>query len=88
LAVVLKRLVTDRYISNIGHCLLLLTRPPGKKWSWIRHYFLPAQAFLLYRYGPEAAAQPWWTRMKRSIHLLWHAHLLVRQMLVVLARRA
>jgi hypothetical protein len=67
----LQRLVTTQPIPELGHFLIWLTRPAGKKWSWLRRTFFPSKTFLGYRYGTAAARAPLVTRCRRFIGLVW-----------------
>ncbi|MCS6293213.1 MAG: nucleotidyltransferase family protein [Nitrospira sp.] len=67
----LQRLVTHQPIPELGHFLIWLTRPSGKKWPWLRRTFLPSKTFLGYRYGAAAARAPLVTRCRRFICLVW-----------------
>jgi hypothetical protein len=73
LAVLLQRLVREEPVADLGHFLLLITRPRGKKWRWLRQYFLPPAAFLKYRYGERGEARPIWTRLHRAVCLAAYA---------------
>ena len=67
----LQRLVTNQPIPELGHFLLWLTRPAGKKWSWLRRTVIPSKTFLGYRYGAAATRAPLVTRCRRLIGLVW-----------------
>lgn len=67
----LQRLVTNQPIPELGHVLLWLTRPTGKKWPWLRRTLFPSKTFLGYRYGAAAARAPLVTRCRRVIGLGW-----------------
>jgi hypothetical protein len=85
---VLQKLVTDKYVSDVGHALLFITQPNGKRWRWLQSYFCPTPAFLTYRYGDQPGARPWWIRLKRAAHLTWQAQVLFWQVVYLLVRRA
>ncbi len=67
----LQRLVTNQPIPELGHFLIWLTRPAGKKWSWLCRTFIPSKIFLGYRYGAAATRAPLVTRCRRLIGLVW-----------------
>ena len=67
----LQRLVTNQPIPELGHFLIWLTRPAGKKWSWLCRTFIPSKTFLGYRYGAVATRAPLVTRCRRFIGLGW-----------------
>lgn len=67
----LQRLVTTQPIPELGHFLIWLTRPAGKKWSWLRRTVIPSKMFLEYRYGAAATRAPLVTRCRRLIGLVW-----------------
>lgn len=67
----LQRLVTNQSIPELGHFLIWLTRPAGKKWSWLCRTFIPSKTFLGYRYGAVATRAPLVTRSRRFIGLGW-----------------
>jgi len=73
LAFLLRRLVREQPVADLGHFLLLITRPRGRKWRWLRQYFLPSPAFLKYRYGERGAAHPIRTRLLRALDLATQA---------------
>ena len=87
LAFVLRKLVTDAPVNNIGHFLLFLTRPNDKKWRWLRQYFFPSVAFLNYRYGERGAARPIQTRLRRAVSLAAQALRLSAQVAFLLITR-
>jgi hypothetical protein len=61
----LRKLVTNKPLPELGHLLLFLTHRPGKKLAWLGHTLCPSQAFLSYRYGQAGYAKPWRTRLLR-----------------------
>lgn len=69
----LQRLVTNQPMPELGHFLIWLTRPPGKKWSSLCRTFFPSRTFLGYRYGATAARAPLVTRCRcrRLVGLVW-----------------
>lgn len=88
LAWLLRKLVTDRPVEGLGHLLLFLTRPPGKKWPWLRGTFWPSPAFLVSRYGKREASQPGLTRITRALHLLRDAAALLGRIMAHTIRRS
>ena len=84
LAFLLRQLVREQPIEGMGHFLLLITRPRGKKWRWLRQYFLPSTAFLKYRYGERGAAQPVRTQLLRAGWLMTQASVLTAKIVVQL----
>jgi hypothetical protein len=81
LAWLLRRLVGTQPIEGLGHLLLFLTRPPGRKRAWLRRTFWPSPEFLVSRYGDLAKSQPVMLRVKRAIHLFRQAGLLIGRIL-------
>ncbi len=73
LASLLRRLVREEPIPDIGHFLLLMSRPRGTKWRWLRQAFFPSPAFLQYRYGSHGHMRPLRTRITRAFCLLAQA---------------
>ena len=76
----LQRLVTDQPIPELGHLLIWLTRPTGKKWPWLYQTFFPSKTFLGYRYGAAATRAPLVTRCRRLIGLVWAMLILATRM--------
>ncbi len=73
LAFLLRRLVREQPVEDMGHFLLLITRPRGKKWRWLRKTFYPSTEFLKYRYGLRGQSHPLWTRITRAFYLIVRA---------------
>jgi hypothetical protein len=73
LAFLLRRLVREQPVADLGHFLLLITRPRGKKWRWLRQAFYPSPEFLQYRYGSRGQTRPLRTRITRAFHLIAQA---------------
>jgi|GEM_PF-1425509 len=86
LAFVLRRLVGEHPIADIGHVLLLLTRPRGKKWRWLLKTVCPSPAFLQYRYGSDGQNRPARTRLLRLADLFSQAVRLAGRILARLIR--
>jgi len=80
----LRKLVTDRPVAELGHLLLFLTRPgPAQKVRWLSGAVFPPPAFLTYRYGERWNAHPLATRLCRPFALTSQA---VRLSLRILGR--
>jgi putative nucleotidyltransferase-like protein len=77
-----RRLVATRPIPELGHFLLWITRPPGRRLAWLRRTILPPSLFLTYRYGSEGMGRPWHTRIARCWHLAKAASLLLTRILI------
>ena len=82
----LRKLVTDTPVPELGHLLLLLTRPGVAKLAWLRERLVPSDAFLGYRYGERHRAHPWRTRVVRGVMLSLRAQRLLARVVVRLAR--
>ncbi len=67
---------------DIGHFLLLMTRPGGQKLRWLWRYLFPSRNFLRYRYGERGAAQPILTRLLRAGWLMTQASVLAAKIVV------
>lgn len=80
----LRKAVTDKPITNLGHLLLLLTRPAGTRWPWLKRTFFPSPAFLGYRYGSVSQRHPIRTRLMRILSLGFQACLLAGRLGVML----
>ena len=65
LAWLLRKLVTTEPLPEVGHLLLFLTRPRGRKLAWLGQTLCPSSAFLSYRYGRRGYTMPWKTRLLR-----------------------
>jgi hypothetical protein len=78
----LRKLVTDKPLPDIGHFLLLMTRPGGQKLRWLWRYVFPSRNFLRYRYGERGAVQPILTRLLRAGRLMIQASLLAARIVV------
>ena len=81
------RVVTDKPLAELGHLLLLITRPRSKKWRWLRDVFLPSPAFLKYRYGEPGVAHPVRTRLRRGVSLVVRAQVLLARVAARLVTR-
>jgi hypothetical protein len=85
-----RRLVTTQPIPELGHFLLWITQPPGRRLAWLRRTLFPSSRFLAYRYGDESLTRPGHTTITRWWQLARAANLLIARMLVrlVCGRRA
>lgn len=81
LAFLLRRLVREQPVEDMGHFLLLITRPRRKKWRWLREAFSPSTEFLKYRYGLRGQTHPSWTRITRAFYLIARAQSLSAKIL-------
>ena len=72
----LQRLVTETRIDRVGFFLLFITQPGFQKLRWLKTSVFPPMAFLKYRYGSRAEANPFLLRVLRPWYLLFHAFLL------------
>jgi hypothetical protein len=77
-----RRLVTTRPIPELGHFLLWITQPPGRRLVWLRRTLFPSSRFLAYRYGGESVTRPRHTKITRWWQLARAANLLIARMLV------
>jgi len=78
----LRRLVTTRPLPELGHFLLWITQPPGRKIAWLRCTLFPSSLFLTYRYGNESVTRPWHTKIIRWWELAKAGNLLIARMLI------
>jgi hypothetical protein len=79
---IFRRLVTTRPIPELGHFLLWITQPPGRRLAWLHRTLLPPSFFLTYRYGNESMARPWNTRIIRWWQLATAGSLLLIRILI------
>ncbi|HSL02304.1 MAG TPA: nucleotidyltransferase family protein [Nitrospiraceae bacterium] len=77
-----RRLVTTRPIPELGHFLLWITQPPGRRMPWLHRALLPPSLFLTYRYGNESMDRPWRTRITRWRQLAQAGSFLLTRMLI------
>ena len=82
IAWILRRLVTEQQIPEVGHVLLWITSPPGTKWARLRHTVVPTRTFLQYRYGPVATTSPLVTRLRRLVGLTHSGLILARDIVI------
>jgi len=86
----LRRLVTTQPLPELGHLLLWITQPPGRRLAWLRRTLFPSSRFLAYRYGRESVTRSWQTTITRWWQLARAANLLIARILIrlVLHQRA
>lgn len=77
-----RRLVTTQPIPELGHFLLWITQPPGRRLVWLRRTLFPSLHFLAYRYGDEGVTRPGHTTITRWWQLARAANILIARMLV------
>ena len=77
-----RRLVTTQPLPELGHFLLWITQPPGRRLAWLRRTLFPSSRFLAYRYGNESVKRPWHTTITRWWHLARAGNLLIARMLI------
>ena len=77
-----RRLVTTQPLPELGHFLLWITQPPGRRLAWLHRTLFPSSIFLAYRYGSESAQRPRQTTITRWWHLAKAGHLLIVRMLI------
>jgi Uncharacterised nucleotidyltransferase len=82
LAFLFRRLVTSHPLPELGHFLLWITQPPGRRLAWFRHTLFPSSRFLAYRYGCESVRRPWHTRINRWCQLARAANILIARVLI------
>lgn len=78
----LRQLVTTQPLPELGHFLLWITQPPGRRLVWLRRTLFPSSLFLTYRYGNESVKRPWHTRIARLGQLAKAGSLLIARMLL------
>jgi hypothetical protein len=77
-----RRLVTTQPLPELGHFLLWITQPSGRRLAWLRRTLFPSSIFLTYRYGNESVKRPWHTRITRWCQLAKAGSLLTTRMLI------
>jgi hypothetical protein len=77
-----RRLVTTQPLPELGHFLLWITQPPGRRLAWLRHTLLPSSLFLAYRYGSDRAKRPRQTTIARWWELAKAGHILLVRMVI------
>ena len=85
-----RRLVTTQPLPELGHFLLWITQPPGRRLAWLRRTLFPSSRFLAYRYGRESVTRPRHTKITRWWQLARAANILIPRILIrlVIDRRA
>jgi len=76
-----RRLVTTQPLPELGHFLLWITQPPGRRLAWLRRTLFPSSVFLAYRYGNESVKRPRQTTIIRWWQLARAGNLLIARML-------
>ncbi|MBC7839364.1 MAG: nucleotidyltransferase family protein [Nitrospiraceae bacterium] len=77
-----RRLVTTQPLPELGHFLLWITQPPGRRLAWLRRTLFPSSVFLTYRYGDESVTRPWQTKITRWWQLARAGNILIARMLI------
>ena len=77
-----RRLVTTQPLPELGHFLLWITQPPGRRLAWLRRTLFPSSLFLTYRYGDESVKRPWQTKITRWWQLARAGNILISRMLI------
>lgn len=82
LAFLFQRLVTTQPLPELGHFLLWITQPSGRRLAWLRRTLFPSPLFLTYRYGGECVTRPWHTRITRWRELAGAGSILIARILI------
>ena len=77
-----RRLVTTQSLPELGHFLLWITQPPGRRLAWLHRTIFPSSLFLAYRYGDESVKRPWQTKITRWWQLARAGNILIARMLI------
>ena len=77
-----RRLVTTQPLPELGHFLLWITQPPGRRLAWLCRTLFPSSVFLTYRYGDESVTRPWQTTITRWWQLARAGNILIARMLI------
>lgn len=77
-----RRLVTTQPLPELGHFLLWITQPPGRRLAWLHRTLYPSSLFLTYRYGDESLKQPLQTSITRWWQLARSGNILIARMLI------
>lgn len=77
-----RRLVTTQPLPELGHFLLWITQPPGRRFAWLRRTLFPSSVFLTYRYGNASVTRPWQTTITRWWQLARAGNILIARMLI------
>jgi hypothetical protein len=85
-----RRLVTTKPLPELGHFLLWITQPPGRRLIWLHRTLFPSSQFLSYRYGSDSMKRPRCITVTRWWQLARAANILIARMLIrlVIAQRA
>jgi hypothetical protein len=78
----IRRLVTTQPLPELGHFLLWITQPPGRRLAWLRRTLFPSSLFLAYRYGDDSVTRPWQTKITRWWQLARAGNILIARMLI------
>ena len=77
-----RRLVTTQPLPELGHFLLWITQPPGRRLAWLHRTLYPSSRFLTYRYGDESLKRPLQTTITRWWQLARAGNILIARMLI------
>ncbi|MEP6936321.1 MAG: hypothetical protein ABI988_20655, partial [Nitrospirota bacterium] len=77
-----RRLVTTQPLPELGHFLLWITQPPGRRLAWLHRTLYPSSLFLTYRYGDESLKRPLHTTITRWWQLARAGNILIARMLI------
>jgi hypothetical protein len=77
-----RRLVTTQPLPELGHFLLWITQPPGRRLAWLRRTLFPSSRFLVYRYGDDSVKRPRQIMITRWWQLVRAGNLLIARMLI------
>ena len=77
-----RRLVTTQPLPELGHFLLWITQPPGRRLAWLRRTLFPSSLFLTYRYGNESTKRPRRIKITRWWQLARAGNILIARVLI------
>ncbi len=77
-----RRLVTTQPLPELGHFLLWITQPPGRRLAWLRRTLFPSLLFLTYRYGNESTKRPRRIKITRWWQLARAGNILIARVLI------
>ena len=77
-----RRLVTTQSLPELGHFLLWITQPPGRRLAWLRRTLFPSSLFLTYRYGNESTKRPRRIKITRWWQLARAGNILIARVLI------
>ena len=77
-----RRLVTTQSLPELGHFLLWVTQPPGRRLAWLHHSLFPSSLFLTYRYGNESTKRPRRIKITRWWQLARAGNILIARVLI------